>query len=429
LAEIALKKKVEKPQIDKALLSHVGQNDTLHIARGRKQAYEDYLSQELPMRVGHVWKRARAERFVPEVSASLQMSDAFMASRQTGTRNDIQFLAGSDLFVTLDAEAERQGVEIKRLDESPVSPGQVVPSSRGFFEALNQSLWSTGIHIRVPAGVQLTSPIHIRSHLDARFPFVRTVLVLEENASATVLERIGSSSRKGRTVMVSEVDLHDGAILHHGLVADLALDDTLHYSHGCRLGNGATLNLVATSVGSGRLKADLSGELVGEGARSEIRTFGVVQDDTALDFHTRQHHVAAHTFSDMKSRSVLLDNGVSSNTGLIHIEADARNSEAFQIARNLMLSKDAEATSIPELEIENNDVTCSHGSATGPLNPEQLFYLQSRGLSKGAATRLIVEGSLDEILAGHPVEIQEAFQSAHESVFERLQTERAVGSL
>jgi Fe-S cluster assembly protein SufD len=130
----------------------------------------------------------------------------------------------------------------------------------------------------------------------------------------------------------------------------------------------------------------------------------------------------------MKSRSVLLDKGVSSNTGLIRIEADARDSEAFQIARNLMLSKDAEATSIPELESENNDVTCSHGSATGPLNPEQLFYLQTRGLSKGVATRLIVEGTLDEILSGYPDAIQEAFREAHESVFERLQSERTVGS-
>ena len=422
MAETAVKKKFEKPQVDKALISHIGQRDTLHIARSRRQGYDDYLQHELPVRVGHVWKRARAEQFVPEVYAV--NSSQFMASRTTGSGNDIQFLAGSDLFVSLDADAVQKGVEVLQLDESPVVPGQVVPSSRGFFEALNQTLWTTGIYMRIPAGVHLDSPITINASLDARVPFVRMYILIEENASATVIERIVSSSHRGRTVMVSEVNLHDGAALNHGLIADLNTSDTLHYSHGCRLGNGAILNMAATSVGSGRLKADLSGELNGEGARSEIRTFGIVQGETVLDFHTRQHHTASRTFSDMKSRSVLLDAGVSSNTGLIRIEENARNSEAYQIARNLMLSKDAEATSIPELEIENNDVSCSHGSATGPIDPNQLFYLQSRGLSEGAATRLIVEGALDEILTGQSTAIHDAFRAAHDEAFERLQEQK-----
>jgi Fe-S cluster assembly protein SufD len=250
---------------------------------------------------------------------------------------------------------------------------------------------------------------------------VRIHVVLEEDATATIVERIGSSSNRGQTVVVSEVSLLDGASLNHALIFEQQTDDTLHYTHGCSLDNGAALNMVATSVGSGRVKANLSGNLTGERARSEIRTFAVVRGATELDFHGRQHHMAPKTLSDMKSRSVLLDKGVSSVTGLIRIEEDARDCEAYQIARNLMLSEKAEATAIPELEIHNNDVTCSHGAATGTLDADQLFYLQSRGLSKGAATRLIAEGALGEILQGQADAVQQLFREVHEPVFTHIE--------
>lgn len=424
MADTASKKTFEKPVLDRSLLSWAGHDDPLHIARARKQGAADYQAHELPSRVGHVWKRAKAEQFVPDLVPT-DVRHPFIVSRSSGQQTEARFLAGSDLFVTLNGEALDCGVEIMDLKKSPALIGQVVSSSLGFFEALNQSMWTTGVSIRVPAGVQLHSPIHLNLHTDGRFPMIRVHVVLETGASATIVEHIHSSSHHGPTVLVSEAIVQDNATLSHGLIFNIAKGDTVHCTRGSLLGNGATLQQIAASVGEGRVKADLFGTLDGERAHSEIRTFAVLQHQTELDFHTRQHHVAPKTLSDMKSKTVLLDKAVSSNTGLIRIEENARDCEAYQIARNLMLSKDAQATAIPELEIENNDVMCSHGAATGALDPSQLFYLQSRGLSEGAATRLIVEGGLQEMLRDLPESIQQQFEAAHENVWLQLEQRRS----
>ncbi|MBN2524773.1 MAG: SufD family Fe-S cluster assembly protein [Deltaproteobacteria bacterium] len=423
MADTAKRITFEKPGIEKSLLAFVGKDDALHIARARKHGFEAYEVQDVPVRVGHVWKRTRAQQFVPNVSYAMDAAN-FMVSHSNGEANEIQFLCGADLFITLTEEAQKAGVEVTGLKESPAQIGTAVPPSQGYFEALNQTLWGTGIFLRIPRGVQLKAPLYVNVHTDGRYPFIRMNFVLEEGASATLIERIDSSSHSGHTVMVSEVSLFNGASLSHALIFNQNAKDTLHYTHGCNLGSSAGLNMAATSVGGGTVKACLSGNLVGERAHSEIRTFGVVQDNAELGFHTRQHHVAPKTISDMKSRSVLLDKAVSSNTGLIRIEEEARDCEAYQISRNLMLSKEAEATAIPELEIENNDVICSHGAATGTLDLNQLFYLQSRGLSEGAATRLIVEGSMDALLEGQPDVVQQLFKDAHERVFERLENRK-----
>ncbi|MBN2717448.1 MAG: SufD family Fe-S cluster assembly protein [Deltaproteobacteria bacterium] len=413
--------KTVKPQLTRAQLPIPGKDDPLHIARARNEALRSYDAMDVPTHVGHVWKRTSAGGFIPDIG-SVASRDSLMVSRATGEHNSVQFLAGSDLFVTLNDEAQQKGVEVLALTDSPAIIGKVVAPDRGFFEAMNQTLWTTGLYLRIPAGVQLESPINLGIVTHCSHPFVRLSILLEPGASATLVEHVTSSSTTGRTVMVSEVSLGNGASLNHALIFSTSEADTLHYSHGCALENGAGLNMLATSTGSGRVKADLSGELIGERAHSEIRTFGVLQDKTALDFHTRQHHVAPRTLSDMKSRSVLLDRANATHTGLIRIEEAARDSEAYQISRNLMLSKTAQATAIPELEIENNDVMCSHGAATGTLDAMQMFYLQSRGLSKGAATRLIVEGQLDEMLQGQPEHIRELLWNAHADVLARLET-------
>lgn len=420
MGSTAKKQKPVKPEISKQLLARVSKDDPLHIARARKNALSDYQKTLVPTRVGHVWKHTNPSQFIPDLDAP-PSEKRFLTSRQSGDTTVVQFLVGSDLFVTLNDEATQKGVEVLSLEDAPASIGKVVPSSSGFFESMNQSLWSSGIYLRVPAQVVLNTPIQLNIVTDGRHPFVRIFVNIEQGASAMLVERISSSSNCGPTVMVSEFEIGPYATLHHGFISLQNDKDSLHYTHGCHLQENASLHLMATSVGEGQLKADFGGQLDGRRAHSDIRTFAVLQHNTQVDFHTRQHHLKENTTSDMKSRSVLLDRAVSSNTGLIRIEENARDCEAFQIARNLILSKDAQATAIPELEIENNDVVCSHGAATGTIDAEQLFYLTSRGLSKSQATRLIVEGGLIEILDEQPEEVQQPIMAAHASVWERLE--------
>lgn len=398
------------------------QTEPLHMSRARKDAIEYYQQMEVPTRVGHVWKHADAHQFIPTMSdcPSLPKIEIHQC---VGKRTHIQYSPGGKLDVILSKQAEQAGVRVKELRSSNAHIGTVLPSEDRYFESLNQALWSSGVYLQVPDGVQLHDPVELSMLLNGLQPFTRIFIEVGDNSSLTLTQRLGSSSNHGKGVVVAEVSLGRGAKLHHGVIFDVAKADTLHYSHGCGMLERASMNMVATSVGKGRVKADISGFLNGNRAHSEIRTFAVSEGQTQLDFHTCQHHRVGMTSSDMKSQSVLLDQAVVATTGLIRIEEKAKDCEAYQIARNLMLSADAQATAVPELEIENNDVQCSHGAATGTLDAAQLFYLCSRGLSKAQATRLIVEGSLAALLQGFPDPLQQHIQDAHGKIWHRFEDE------
>ena len=145
-------------------------------------------------------------------------------------------------------------------------------------------------------------------------------------------------------------------------------------------------------------KADIRTELRGANAYSEM--IGVLLGDSVQHFdnHTEHVHVHGHTYSDLDFKVVLEDEARSAYTGLIRIDLEAADSEAYQENRNLLLDKQCRAESIPELEILNEDVRCTHGATVGPIDEEQVFYLMTRGLPRRAAERAIVEGFFAPVL-------------------------------
>ena len=159
---------------------------------------------------------------------------------------------------------------------------------------------------------------------------------------------------------------------------------------------------VMVSFGAGLYKADVGAVL--EGAGSESRMVGLCFGDgrQRADHHTVQDHRGAHTASDIDFRVVLAGKARSAYTGVIRIAQDAPYCEAFQENRNLLLSDGCKADSIPELEILTDEVRCKHGATAGPIDPDQLFYISSRGLSPDDATKMIVTGFLEAALANIP---------------------------
>ncbi|MGQ9591066.1 MAG: SufD family Fe-S cluster assembly protein, partial [Planctomycetota bacterium] len=139
----------------------------------------------------------------------------------------------------------------------------------------------------------------------------------------------------------------------------------------------------------------LGSRLEGPGARAELYGFLFGDGRHSFDHHTVHHHRGRHTSSDLDFKVVLCDRARSAYTGLIRIEPEAPVSEAYQENRNLVLGDEAKATSIPELEILTDDVRCTHGATVGSLDPNEVFYLRSRGLDRAEATRLIVEGFIE----------------------------------
>ena len=184
-----------------------------------------------------------------------------------------------------------------------------------------------------------------------------------------------------------------------------------HLTAYAQLAASSRFTLATAAFGGTLAKTDVGATLAGEGAISEI--YGVAMGGEAQQFdqHTEHRHEASRTHSDLHTRVVLTDAARCAYTGLIRIASQAAGCEAYQENRNLLLSDDARAESIPELEISNPDVRCTHGATVAPVDAEQLFYLGSRGLPRSQAQRLIVYGFLDQTLARLPHATRERLEA------------------
>jgi Fe-S cluster assembly protein SufD len=160
---------------------------------------------------------------------------------------------------------------------------------------------------------------------------------------------------------------------------------------------------LTVGLGGGLIKANMETALRGTGSRSELLGVFFGGDQQHFDLHTLQDHQAKATFSDLLYKSALMDRSSMITTGLIRIRKEAQKSDAYQAYRNLLLSQGARADSIPMLEIEADDVRCTHGVAVGPIEEDHLFYLMSRGVPLSEAEHLIVEGFFEPVFRRLPV--------------------------
>jgi Fe-S cluster assembly protein SufD len=274
--------------------------------------------------------------------------------------------------------------------------------------------------VRVPAGVQLEHPIRLRI-VAGRLALPRVLVVAGEGSSFEIIEgHVGGDRSGGKVLGVTEILVEGGANVRYGLVQRWEPGVVGHLTARARVASGARFQLSLASFGGTLFKADVGAGLAGEGA--EVETAGVAMggDQQHFDHHTEHSHEAVKTFSNLDFKVALTHAARSAYTGMIRIAPHAAGSQAYQENRNLLLSHDARAESIPELEILTDDVRCSHGATVAPIDPEQLFYLNSRGLPNLQATRVIVYGFLDQTLARLPQTTRERIEAF---VAARLHTE------
>jgi Fe-S cluster assembly protein SufD len=171
-----------------------------------------------------------------------------------------------------------------------------------------------------------------------------------------------------------------------------------------RLEKDSKLKLFNVTLGARFSKTRVEASLVGQGAEAELKALYLASGEQFFDFHTLQDHQVGNTRSDLLFKGALQDTARTVYAGLIRIEKGAARSDAYQANRNLVLSDHAKATSIPMLEIDNNDVRCTHGATVGPVDPQHLFYLRSRGIPEQTAKRMIVQGFFGDVLDRIPFE-------------------------
>src|SRR3989454_791067 len=183
-----------------------------------------------------------------------------------------------------------------------------------------------------------------------------------------------------------------------------ALHAAVFADQRAELQKDSTLRLFNVTLGGKFSKTRVEASLAGEGSNAELKAIYFASGDQFFDFHTLQDHRVGNTRSDLLFKGALQDVSRTVYAGLIKIEKHAARSDAYQANRNLVLSDKAKATSIPMLEIDNNDVRCTHGATVGPVDPEHLFYLRSRGIPEATAKRMLIQGFFGDVLDRIPFE-------------------------
>ncbi|MBA2522088.1 MAG: Fe-S cluster assembly protein SufD [Solirubrobacterales bacterium] len=284
--------------------------------------------------------------------------------------------------------------------------GTIVAGDKDPFVAINDAGWSGGALIYVPANGSFDQPISLTAiqEATARTLNWRTLIVLEEGAEAEVWERYASASPETNSLFngVTEIIVGPGATLRYICGQDLAPKSWVFASQRAEVDRDGSLEWVALGFGASRGKVRMETKLAGRGASARVTGAYAGTGRQHLDYDTTQVHAAEDTFSNLAFRGVLSGRATAVWRGMINVDKGAQRTDAFQECRNLLLSSKAHADAIPGLQIEADDVACTHAAAIAQVDPEQLFYLTSRGLDHDVASGLIVEGFLSELVERVP---------------------------
>lgn len=321
----------------------------------------------------------------------------------------IRTLNGYVISAELSQAATRVNVTLSSASDLPAVPehfGTIIAESEDAFTHLGSAGAGDVVMCAVPQGAQLARPIVIIHEIDQsdepEMFFPRTLITVGAGASANVVELISSGDELCLVVPIVELSVADEAHLSYQGIQQLGGRTWQLASHVNEVGRKADLTVFLAALGGDYARQATTSTLLGESSSSHM--FAVYFGDgyQVQDMRTFQEHAAPRTRSELVFKGAVADHARSVYSGLIHIQKGATKSDASQTNRNLVLSEGAHADSVPNLDIEENDVRCTHASAVGPIDAELRFYLESRGLPPDIADRLILLGFFEDLLARSP---------------------------
>jgi Fe-S cluster assembly protein SufD len=311
---------------------------------------------------------------------------------------------GVVVSLEMDATAEQSGVRVARLTDQvapPVADGE--PSGTGeLFAALGERYVTDGVVIEADADAQLELPIVIVHEVGAsdvvRATFPRTVIKLGDRAEINVVEAQVSGDEDCLVVPITELYVGEEADLAYNVVQQLG---RASWQFGYLLSEVRRAGIVrcfAAGLGGRNARLFTRARLLEEDAECDLSAVYLATGAQVQDFRTFVEHEAPRSKSNLVFKGAVDDDARSIYTGLVHMHKGARRADSAQTNRNLVLSEGAHADSVPNLDIEENDVKCSHASAVGPVDADQRFYLESRGVPPEIAERLILLGFFEDLL-------------------------------
>ncbi|HEX3871430.1 MAG TPA: Fe-S cluster assembly protein SufD, partial [Pirellulales bacterium] len=308
-------------------------------------------------------------------------------------------------------EYRRQGVLFGSLDELVNEHGALIKKHLfravdwrvDKFAALHAACWSGGTVLYVPPGVTVEKPLHMLSGLVggdsnlAQSDLTHTLVILDEGAQATLLAETAGDDRAALHCGAIELLVGPGAKLRYVNLQNWGRG-VWHFAHQKALvDRDARLQWTIGALGSRLAKVNQHVALVGEGAATQVNGVMFTEGKQHLSYHTLQHHRAENCKSDLLYKGALQDHAHIVWRGMIKVDPGAQKTNGYQRNDNLMLSETARADSIPGLEIEADDVRCTHGSTAGRVDESQVFYARCRGLTRKEAIRMIVAGFFQQV--------------------------------
>src|SRR6266542_764123 len=270
------------------------------------------------------------------------------------------------------------------------------------FAALHKALVSSGTFLFLPRGVEIERPIEFFHWLrhDNTSIFPHMLLVTDELAKVTVIEHFRSCNRTapGFACGVNDLIAGPGAKVTYVCAQEWASNVIALQMNSTTVDHDASAMSLNLHLGSRYSRFESLSRLIGDGGRGDLLAVAVAKHQQEFDARTLQDHISPHTASDLLYKNALDDRARTIFGGLIRVEPHAHFTDAYQKVRNLLLSDDAEANSMPGLEILADNVRCTHGATSGQIDEDQLFYLRTRGIPVPVAQRLIVTGFLDEVI-------------------------------
>lgn len=273
-----------------------------------------------------------------------------------------------------------------------------------------EALWDRGTVLYIPDGVTAAVPFHTTTSVDADGTaiFPRSIVILGENASAVCVDEYAATlpptAATNSCHARSELYLGAGSRLHYVTVQHWHANMRHLFHQHATVARDAHFTSTTITLGGRMSKGIIESELTAPGAESLLFGIAFGNETQHLDHHTLQTHLAPHTHSDLLYKTALKGRARAIYTGLIRMTPAAQQSQAYQANRNLLLEKGTLACAIPQLEIEADDVKCSHGATIGPIDEDQCYYLLSRGLSRHDAEAMIVGGFFEDLLIRIPDE-------------------------
>jgi Fe-S cluster assembly protein SufD len=411
-------------------------NEPTWLRDARLRAWDTYEALPMPARTDEEWRRtdfralklANLHPFSPNGHKEPSLELLLAGFENNGVANR-EALAGilvqkdaATAWAELNPDLAAKGVIYCDLDTAAREHRelfeqyfmtQAVPVDFGKFEALHAALWQGGSFLYVPRGVSIEEPF--RSFTTSTHPansvFTHTLVILEQGAEAFLADAYGSQTFEGQSFAsgVVELILGKASKLRYVQMQDWGRDVWNFMTERATLQSDATLNSLHVTLGAKFSKSSIGSHLQGEDSLAEMLGISFADGDQFFDHHTWQLHESPYATSDLEFKSALKDSARTVYSGLIKVSEGAQKTDACQQNRNLVLSREARADSIPNLEIAANDVRCTHGATISQVVPEHIFYLQARGIPYTEAQKLIVEGFFRPVIDRIPVEEIQGF--------------------